>query len=84
VKVDLTSEQVRWLGGLLRGFCSDPIYDMEDDNELEERFLHLLNCEMEHQTFTSPDASIRALHEMQAAFGPVFPIEDDEEKEQRK
>jgi len=44
--IDLTPEQVRWLGGLLRGFCSDPIYDMEDEQELTYRFMLLLQLEM--------------------------------------
>jgi len=84
VKVELTPEQVRWLGGLLRGFCADPIYDMDDEQELKERFLHLLDCEMNHQTFTSPNAQVRALHEMQDAFGPVFPIEEDEAETEKE
>ena len=44
--VELTPEQVRWLGGLFRGFCEDPIYATDDEQELRERFLQLLDSEM--------------------------------------
>ena len=43
--IELSENQLRWLGGLLRGFCSDQIYGL-DGEALEKRFLHLLDCEM--------------------------------------
>ena len=45
MNIELSESQLRWLGGLLRSFCSDEIYELEGD-ALEERFLHLLDCEM--------------------------------------
>lgn len=79
--LELSPEQVRWLGGLLRGFCEDPIYEMEDEQELKERFLLLLDVEMKRGR-NEDDFSPRIERELfMQAFGPAFDPSNDEQEE---
>jgi hypothetical protein len=57
--VELTKEELRWLCGTLRGWCSDPCYSL-DGQELGNRFKLLLLLEMEHPGHTSTDSRVRA------------------------
>ena len=67
--VELTEEQMRWLSGLLRGFLDDPVYELDSD-ELRERFLVLLDSEMERGR-DDDDISPRIEREMlEQVFGP--------------
>src|ERR1019366_3142109 len=61
VTVELTKEELRWLCGTLRGWCSDPCYSL-DGQELVNRFKLLLNLEMERPGHTSTDSRVRAAY----------------------
>jgi hypothetical protein len=48
VTITISENEARWLGGFLRGFCSDEIYELEGE-ELEARFRLLLELEMNRE-----------------------------------
>jgi hypothetical protein len=75
--VVLTTDEIRWLGGLLRGWCSDEIYTLEGQ-PLVDRFKRLLELEMERPTHTSTDPHERGL----AEFVDVF-MADREQAEKK-
>jgi hypothetical protein len=73
--VVLTTDEIRWLGGLLRGFCTDSIYTLEGP-ALVERFKRLLELEMERPSHTSTDPHERG----SAEFVDVFMTDREQEK----